>query len=123
MTDHSMPVLPIVAGHGGHGCGDGFEPSDAALVQSTNLAITGQSVKDAQVESVRTSKDVLINRFEIERSLKELGVQAERIERENVRIVVEQGERTRDLMRSMDQDRRFEARLALIEAKLPAPKV
>lgn len=135
MGDTSIPVLPVTANgyHGDwHGRHDGFEPSDAALVQANHLSINGLQIKDAQVESLRTSKDVLVNRFELERAIKENSVQAERLERENQNVMrsefaalkLSMAEAESRRLQAEATDRRFgaiESVLKDIVSKLPTP--
>lgn len=107
----STPVLPVVAngfsGHHGHG----LEGKDAVLIHSNQTALNSHLLN----ESVsRNSKEDVVKTLEsscrAERESIENRIQAERLERENQKVIISENQRTRDLIMSMEAQRNSEAK-------------
>lgn len=100
VVDSSAPVLPVTYstnGYGYAGC-DGLEGKDASFLTSLH----------GQIAHRDNLKETLETKFQVERLGRDLAVQAERLERENQRIVLAthetvrvDGEKTRGLIQAM----------------------
>jgi hypothetical protein len=116
----STPVLPVVA-NGFHGHHDrGIEGKDAVLVHGLNGFQNDLSLNETISRNSKENACISHeNRFQ-------LGVQAEKLERENQRVMKEEHQRTRDLILSQEEKRlereRVDSKFAALEALIATLK-
>ncbi len=127
MAEYTNPALPVVVGAGvGNNYDDhckGFDPASAALVGQGDAAVQRQLLQESvNRNSKESALSQMESRFQLERSLKENSIQAERLERENQRVITAEHDKTRALMMQLDNERKVaeatNGRFSAIEAIL-----
>lgn len=122
--DYSQPVFPGVVGIGSNGnCrnNEGLQGKDSVQLHSLQTSLNDTSLSKHVSNNSKTDAILTVeNKFEAAKNQKDTEIRLERTSRETQLAIVQDGEKTRLLMASMEAARLQAAQNASVNAALAA---